>query len=114
MEQDVFCRIIAGAVPAERLYDDKKVMAFADINPQAPIHILIIPKKHFASLNDLDEKDERLLGHMVLVAQKLAREHSVALSGYRLILNCGSHGGQVVPHLHLHLLGGHELAGGMC
>jgi len=114
MEQDVFCRIVSGDIPTNRLYDDSAVLAFADISPQAPIHILIIPKEHFASLNDLVEKDKGLLGHMMLVAKMLATEHGIASSGYRLALNCGPHGGQVVPHLHLHLLGGRELAGGMC
>lgn len=114
MEQDVFCQIIAGGIPTTRLYEDKEILAFADINPQAPIHILIVPKKHLASLNDLSEEDQGLLGHMVLVAQMLAREHGLSSKGYRLALNCGQHGGQVIPHLHLHLLGGRELAGAMC
>ncbi len=113
MEQDIFCQIVAGAIPATKLYDDKEVMAFADINPQAPIHILIVPKKHFTSLNDVGEKDKGLLGHMMLVAQRLAKEHGIVFSGYRLALNCGRHGAQVVPHLHLHLLGGRELTGNL-
>lgn len=114
MKPDIFCQIVAGDIPTEWLYDDKEVLAFADINPQAPVHILIIPKKHFATLNDLGEIDKGLLGHMMLVAQRLATEHGIASGGYRLIINCGAHGGQVVPHLHLHLLGGRELAGDMC
>jgi histidine triad (HIT) family protein len=113
MEQDVFCRIVEGVISTNRLHDDERVLAFTDINPQAPVHIIVIPKKHFSSLNDLTEKDEDLVGHMLLVAQKLAREQGVATAGYRLVLNCGPHGGQVVPHLHLHLLGGRELAGDM-
>ncbi|MCL2149354.1 MAG: histidine triad nucleotide-binding protein [Dehalococcoidia bacterium] len=114
MEQDIFCQIAEGVIPTTKFYDDTWVLAFADISPLAPIHILIVPKKHFTSLNDLGGKDEGLLGHMILVAQRLAKEHGVALSGYRLIINCGPHGRQVVPHLHLHLLGGRELTAEMC
>ncbi len=111
MEQDIFCKIASGAVPSNKLFEDKDVVAFGDLNPQAPIHILIIPKKHYTSLNDMGEKEEKLLGHMVTVAQRLAKEHGVAFSGYRIAINCGAQGGQVVPHLHLHLLGGRELDG---
>ena len=111
MEQDIFCGIAAGAIPANKLYEDKEVVAFADINPQAPVHVLIIPRKHFTSLNDLEEKDKGLLGHMLLVAARIAREHGVAFSGYRLVINTGPQGGQAVPHLHMHLLGGRALAG---
>jgi histidine triad (HIT) family protein len=111
MENDVFCQIAAGEIPAKRLYEDRDILAFPDINPQAPVHILIIPKKHFATVNDLGEKDLSLIGRMILVAQKLASEHGVAFTGYRLVLNCGSQGGQIVPHLHLHLLGGRQLSG---
>jgi histidine triad (HIT) family protein len=108
-ERDIFCQIAGGQVPANKVYEDKEVMAFADINPQAPVHILIIPKKHYTTLNDVGDKEERLLGRMVLAAQKLAKEHGVAFSGYRVVINCGTQGGQVVPHLHLHLLGGRAL-----
>jgi len=111
MEQDIFCGIAAGAIPANKLYEDKKVVVFTDINPQAPVHVVIIPRKHFTSLNDLEEKDEGLLGHMLLVAARIAREHGVAFSGYRLVINTGPQGGQAVPHLHMHLLGGRALAG---
>ena len=109
MEQDIFCKIASGAVPAKRLYEDAEVLAFPDINPQAPVHILIIPKKHYASLNDVE--DRGLLGHMMLVARKLAKEQGVAAGGYRVAVNCGPQGGQVVSHLHMHLLGGRQLAG---
>ena len=109
MEQDIFCQIVAGTTPATKLYEDEDVLAFADIHPLAPIHFLIIPKKHYTSLNDMGEDDQKLLGHMMLVAQGLAREHGIAQSGYRLVINCGQHGRQVIPHLHLHLLGGHKL-----
>ena len=111
MEQDIFCKIVAGVIPANKIFEDKDVLAFPDINPQAPVHILIIPKKHLTSLNDLDEKDKGLLGHMVLVSRRLAKEHGIAFTGYRVAINCGPQGGQVVPHLHMHLLGGRQLNG---
>lgn len=114
MERDIFCRIVEGAIPATKLYEDQEVLAFADINPLAPTHLLVIPKKHFTSLNDLNSEHEKLLGHMILVAQKVAKEHGIASNGYRLVINCGKHGRQVVPHLHLHLLGGCELGEDLC
>ena len=113
MEKDIFCKIAAGEIPCEPLYDDSDVLAFRDISPQAPVHILIIPKKHFTSMNSVSEKEKGLIGHMTLVAQKLARENGIAASGYRIAINCGPQGGQVVPHLHLHLLGGRELSGAL-
>lgn len=111
MEKDVFCGIVSGDIPTTRLFEDRDILAFPDINPQAPVHILIIPKKHFSTINDLGERDGELLGRMVLVARKLAKEHGVSFTGYRLVLNCGPQGGQVVPHVHLHLLGGRQLSG---
>ena len=108
---DIFCKIASGAVPTKKLYEDKEILAFPDINPQAPVHILIIPKKHYVSLNDVNEKDQELLGHMLLAARRLAEEQGIAQSGYRTVINCGPQGGQVVPHLHLHLLGGRQLRG---
>jgi histidine triad (HIT) family protein len=108
---DIFCKIASGAIPTDKLYEDKDVMAFPDINPQAPVHILIIPKKHYISLNDIEEKERGLLGHMAQVAKRLAKEHGVAFTGYRVVINCGPQGGQVVPHLHMHLLGGRQLQG---
>ncbi|MFC1937763.1 histidine triad nucleotide-binding protein [Chloroflexota bacterium] len=109
----IFCQIAAGKVPSDILYRDDDVVAFRDIHPQSPIHLLIIPKKHIASVIDLSEADLHLIGHMVNVANQLARKEGVAEKGYRLVINYGEHGGQVVQHLHLHLLGGRRLAGGM-
>jgi histidine triad (HIT) family protein len=111
VEQDIFCKIASGVVPTNRLFEDRDVLAFPDINPQASVHILIIPKKHYTSLNEMEEKDKGLLGHMLLVARRLAKEHGIAFSGYRVVVNCGPQGGQVVPHLHVHLLGGRQLQG---
>ncbi len=107
----IFCQIIAGKIPSEILYQDEEVVAFRDINPQAPTHLLVIPKKHIVSLADLSEDESPLVGHMVSIANKLARKEGIAESGYRLVINSGKQGGQLVPHLHLHLLGGRQLSG---
>ena len=107
----IFCRIVEGKIPSDIIYQDEEVLAFRDINPQSPVHLLVIPKKHFTSLLDLTEKDAALMGHMVGVANKLAEQEGVAESGYRLVINCGKQGGQLVPHLHLHILGGRQLTG---
>jgi len=107
----IFCQIIAGKVPGEIIYQDEEVAALRDINPQAPLHLLIIPKKHIPALTHLTEAETPLLGHMVTVANQLAKREGVAESGYRLVINSGQEGGQLVPHLHLHLLGGRHLSG---
>ena len=106
----IFCQIVAGKVPSEILYQDEEVIAFRDINPQAPTHLLIIPKRHIHSLAHLPEADSSLIGHMVNVANQLAKREGIFESGYRLIINCGKEGGQLVPHLHMHLLGGKRLS----
>lgn len=107
----IFCQIIDGKVPSNILYQDEEVIAFPDINPLAPIHLLIIPKRHIPSLSHLSETELSLIGHMVDVANQLARKEGIAEKGYRLTINCGEQGGQLVPHLHLHLLGGKKLSG---
>jgi len=109
----VFCQIAAGKLPSDIVYQDDQVIAFRDINPQSPTHVLIIPKKHIASLAELAEGEASLMGHMVNIANQLAKSEGVAQSGYRLVVNCGQEGGQLVPHLHLHLLGGRQLSGTM-
>ncbi len=106
----IFCQIVAGKVPSEILYQDEEVIAFRDINPQAPVHLLIIPKKHIPSLAELSEEDLPLMAHMVSMAKQLAEREGIAGTGYRLVVNCGREGGQLVPHLHLHLLGGRRLS----
>jgi histidine triad (HIT) family protein len=106
----IFCQIVAGKIPSKTVEQDEKVIAFRDINPQAPTHILIIPKNHIPSLTDLSEADTPLLEHMVRVANQIARKEGVSEKGYRLVINCGKEGGQIVPHLHLHLLGGKKLS----
>jgi len=106
----VFCKIVAGEIPSHILYQDEEVIAFRNINPVAPIHLLIIPRKHISSLVQLSEAESSLIGKMVNTANQLAKEASIAESGYRLVINCGAQGGQSVPHLHLHLLGGRWLS----
>ncbi len=108
----IFCKIIAGEIPGDIRYQDKEVIAFPDIKPAAPVHLLIVPRKHIPSLAHLGEADLPLIGHMIMVANQLAKEHGVSESGYRLVINCGEQGGQVVPHLHMHLLGGRMLKWG--
>jgi len=102
----LFCKIVAGEIPANRIYEDDEVIAFNDINPQAPTHALIIPRKHIATLNAADESDKSALGAMSLAAAKIAEQQGFAQSGYRTVMNCNEHGGQTVYHIHLHLLGG--------
>ncbi len=106
----VFCKIVAGEIPANILYQDGKVIAFRDINPLAPTHVLIIPRKHIPSLIELSEAESSLIGDMVKTAKQLAKREGIAASGYRLVINCGKQGGQLVPHLHMHLLGGRQLS----
>lgn len=105
----IFAKIIRREAPADIVYEDDLVTAFRDIRPAAPVHILIVPNKSIATVNDLTEADEQLAGRMLLVAKKLAKEEGIAESGYRLIINCNNHGGQDVYHLHLHLVGGRPL-----
>ncbi len=107
----IFCQIVAGNIPSGILYQDKNVIAFRDINPQAPIHLLIIPRKHITSLVHLSDAETPLIGHMAKVANQLAGEQGIAKSGYRIVINSGKEGGQLVPHLHMHLLGGRQLSG---
>ena len=108
-EDCLFCKIVAGDIPSEKVYDDQRVTAFRDINPVAPTHILIVPNKHIASVNELTADDEALVGHLFTTAKELARQEGIAESGYRLIINTGPDGGQEVYHLHLHLIGGHKM-----
>ena len=106
----IFCQIAAGKIPSDITYQDEELIAFRDINPQAPTHLLIIPRKHIASLADLSPAELPLIGSMVALAHKLAREEGITDTGYRLVVNYGEWGGQVVKHLHLHLLGGKKLS----
>ena len=103
----IFCKIVRGEVPSKNVVNNKEMIAFRDISPQAPTHILIVPKKHVASLDDLTDSD--LLGRMLSLAAALARQEGVAKSGYRTVINTGGDGGQSVDHLHVHLLGGRKM-----
>jgi len=109
-EDCIFCKIASGEIKTDLLYGDDEVVAFRDINPRAPTHILVIPRDHIPSLNETTPENKRLLGHMVNVASALARSEKVDSSGFRLLINSGADAGQEVPHLHLHLLGGDKLA----
>ena len=108
MSDCLFCKIVAGQVPAKKVYEDDKVFAFEDINPQAPTHLLIVPKKHIKGLKEAQPEDAELLGYMQLIAAKLGRERKLEDS-YRTVYNVGPGSGQSVFHLHLHLLGGRNL-----
>ena len=104
----LFCRIAAGTVPAKKVFEDEHALAILDINPQAPAHVLVIPKKHVASLAKTDAADKELLGHLLGVARELAAEQKLG-EGYRVVINTGPNGGQTVDHLHLHVLGGRAM-----
>lgn len=108
MEDCIFCKIIKGEIPSKKVYEDEEILAFKDIHPKAPIHILVIPKKHISCAMDIEDSDEALIGKMFLVIKKLAKEFGLE-NGYRIVNNCGTDGGQEVMHLHFHLLGGKKL-----
>ena len=105
----IFSKIIAREIPADIVYEDDVVLAFRDIAPQAPVHILVIPKKEIATANDVTADDERVLGRLFTAAASIAADQGIAENGYRLIVNCNAHGGQEVFHLHMHILGGRPL-----
>ncbi len=106
----VFCRIVAGEISADIVYQDKALVAFRDIHPQAPTHILIVPKSHIASLADITAKHQALMGRIILLARDLAEKEGISDGGYRLSVSTGADGGQLVPHVHFHLLGGRKLS----
>ena len=109
----IFCKIIAKQIPATFVHEDDDVLAFRDIAPQAPVHLVLVPRIHFAGLNDLTPERAPLMGKLALVARKLAAENGCATTGWRLVSNCGPDAGQTVHHLHLHLLGGKPMGGRM-
>jgi histidine triad (HIT) family protein len=102
----LFCRIVNREIPADIVFEDEEVLAFNDINPQAPTHVLIVPKRHIATLNDLEEGDLALVGRLQYTAARLAKERGFAEAGYRVVMNCNDEGGQTVYHIHMHLMGG--------
>lgn len=105
----LFCKIVNGDIPADIIYQSDEVVAFRDINPQAPTHVLIIPRKHIATINDLESGDETTVGNLFLAAKEIALQEGIAEPGYRVAMNCNEAAGQTVFHLHLHLLGGRQL-----
>jgi histidine triad (HIT) family protein len=109
MENCIFCKIINKEIPASMVFEDEKMIAFNDINPQAPIHILLIPREHFASLNDIPEEKKDILSHLLLKARQIAQEKEIAEKGYRIVLNTEKDSGQEVFHIHFHLLGGRRM-----
>ena len=108
----LFCAIVAGRIPAARVFERDDVIGFEDIHPQAPVHVLFIPRKHIANANALTDEDAGLVAQLMLAARDYAQEVGIADAGYRLVMNCNPHGGQTVYHIHLHLLGGAQLPGG--
>jgi histidine triad (HIT) family protein len=111
MAETIFSKIIRRELPADIVYEDDEILAFRDINPQAPVHVLVIPKLEIATVNDIQPGQAELIGKMVLAAQKIAADEGIAEDGFRLVINCNQHGCQEVFHVHLHLLGGRQLRG---
>lgn len=109
MEDCLFCKIVKGEVPSNKVYEDDEILAFHDINPATPIHILVIPKKHITTHNDLEKEDIELMGKIHMVINQIAEEKGFKENGYRLIVNCGEDGGQEVKHLHFHILAGKKM-----
>ena len=107
----IFCKIINKEIPSKIVYEDDEVLAFEDIAPQAPVHIVVIPKKHIAKITEIEKEDEALIGKIYSVINKIAGEKQIAEEGFRVIINCGENGGQEVKHVHFHLLGGKKLSG---
>jgi len=110
MTDCIFCKIAAGEIPADLIYEDDVVVGFRDLNPQAPTHVLLIPRKHIATINDLQPEDEVIIGRLYSAAAKVAVQEGFAEQGYRTVINCNEHGGQTVFHVHLHLLGGRPMS----
>ena len=113
MNDCLFCKIAAGVIPSTKVYEDEDVLAFRDIAPQAPVHVLVIPKKHVSGWYDAKDEDDALLAHLMRVAAKVAEMEGIVDSGFRVVSNCGADAQQTVKHLHLHVLGGREMAGEM-
>ncbi len=109
MSDCLFCKMVAGEIPADVVYEDDDVLAFRDINPQAPTHVLVIPKEHMATINDLSAVDAQIMGRLFLAAKKVAEQEGIADVGYRTVMNCNEDAGQTVFHIHLHVLGGRRM-----
>ena len=109
MQSCVFCKIVAGEIPCKKVYEDDTLFAFEDVNPAAPTHILIIPKKHMETLHEIQDTDKELIGSIFVAANEIARKQGIAQEGFRIVANCGENGGQTVFHIHFHLLGGRRM-----
>lgn len=109
MTDCIFCKIVSGDIPAEKVFENDHVIGFQDLNPQAPTHVLIIPKKHVSTINDLQDEDKALVGEMFMAARQIAADQGLAEKGYRTVMNCNEEAGQTVFHIHLHLLGGRRM-----
>lgn len=107
MNDCIFCKIIGGEIPSKKLYEDEEIIAFDDINPKAPVHFLVVPKKHIGSISEMSDDDEKLIGKVINVGQKIAKEKG--LKGWKMLFNVNKEGGQVVFHVHLHILGGGKM-----
>lgn len=105
----IFCKIINGEIPSNKIYEDDKVLAFHDVNPEAPVHFLVIPKEHIQNVNELNEKNADIISHIFLVINKIVRDLNISETGYRVVNNCGKDGGQTVDHMHFHVLGQRDL-----
>ena len=110
MTDCLFCKMVSGEIQPDTVYEDENVLAFRDISPQAPLHVLVIPKRHISTLNDLGENDAQLAGQLTLAAAKVAEQEGVAEAGYRTVMNCNAGGGQTVFHIHMHVLAGRSLS----
>lgn len=108
-EKCLFCKIIEGVIKSNKVYEDEEIVAIEDINPQAPVHVLLVPKKHIPTALELQKEDERCIGRVFIVAKKLAEQLKISDKGFRIVLNCKDYGGQAVYHLHFHLLGGRQM-----
>lgn len=109
MSDCIFCKIVNGEIPCTKVYEDDSVLCFKDINPEAPIHVIMIPKKHISSLNEINEENSNLVAHIFMVGRNIAKSLGVDKSGYRIITNCGEDAGQTVQHLHFHFLAGRKM-----
>ena len=114
MEDCIFCKIIKGEIPSNKVYEDDEVLAFRDINPVAPVHIFVIPKKHISHVTELQKEDEALVGKIYSIINKIAKQEGVDESGFRIVVNCKEDGGQEVPHLHFHIIVGKKLGTKIC
>jgi len=105
----IFCKIVNGEIPSNKVYEDERVLAFRDIKPAAPVHILVVPKEHYASIMDIPSEEMDITAHVSTVIQRIAKEEGIAADGFRVVINCGKNGGQEVDHLHYHILAGRNL-----